>query len=125
MTDGELLERLKAALAEPCVAVRLVHIEHGGCADFDVLDLLRLVKHVDVLEMTAKQAEIWREGNSKLAEKLCRVTTSYENRIEALARVAETFRKIIEDGHPCGSEAADEWFAIGCRSLHALDQEGA
>jgi hypothetical protein len=42
-------------------------------------------------------------------------------RVAALEKVAETFRKIIEDGHPCGSEAADEWFAIGCRALAALD----
>jgi hypothetical protein len=56
MTDTELVERLKAALAEPCVAVRLVHAVHGGCADFDVLDLLRLVRRVAALEKVAEAA---------------------------------------------------------------------
>jgi hypothetical protein len=37
------LDAIEAALAEPCVALRLVQTDHGGCLDFDVEDLRALV----------------------------------------------------------------------------------
>ena len=37
------LDAIEAALTEPCVALRLVQTDHGGCLDFDVEDLRDLV----------------------------------------------------------------------------------
>ena len=37
------LDAIEAALTEPCVALRLVQTDHGGCLDFDVEDLRVLV----------------------------------------------------------------------------------
>lgn len=34
----------------------------------------------------------------------------------------DAVREMVENGHPCGSESGDEWFAILVRKLHALDE---
>jgi hypothetical protein len=53
------LDAIEAALTEPCVALRLVQTDHGGCLDFDVEDLRVLVAELraarEVVEAAAQR----------------------------------------------------------------------
>ncbi len=103
--DDELLSRLKAALAEPCVAVRLVHTAHGGCADFDVLDLLRLVGRLEELEAR------WR-GAKEFFQKEC-------TRLDLEILRGEMFRHWVADNTPMPGET---WNGDVIDTLHLIHQ---
>ena len=59
------LDAIEAALTEPCVALRLVQTDHGGCLDFDVEDLRVLVAELraarEVVEAAQANADTWDE----------------------------------------------------------------
>ena len=57
VTQPDFTATLRAALAEPCVAIRLVQTEHGGCADFDVEQLHALLTRIDELEARVATAQ--------------------------------------------------------------------
>ncbi len=60
----------------------------------------------------------------------------YADHLEALVRqmdadniraraIVDTTRQMVEDGHPCGSAAGDEWFEIVARALSTDTPEEA
>jgi len=59
------LDAIQAALTEPCIALRLVQTDHGGCLDFDVEDLRALVAELraarEVVGAAQANADTWDE----------------------------------------------------------------
>ena len=51
------LDAIEAALTEPCVALRLVQTDHGGCLDFDVEDLRVLVAELRAAREVVEAAQ--------------------------------------------------------------------
>lgn len=41
----------------------------------------------------------------------------------AFADLLEATRRMIEDGHPCGSSAGDEWFRIMCERVREAEAQ--
>ena len=91
----QIKQRLASALAEPCVAVRLVQTEHGGCADFDVEQLRALLAAIDELEdKNLTLARQWAAAIDELTARLAITDKALDGAAEEIEALTAQLRAL-------------------------------